>query len=262
MDSLKDYQVRNEKGVYDKRNKINDLTGKEWLFSTRSVKTKDYSYFCDILELLNSQNIDSMPIELFSELITTFTKEKSIIIDPNCNFGSIGFATSNLGGERSFLGFNFKKIDIFDKKFNLSHVQFSNLNLPTDLNFSKIESKIILFSELIFTSMDYSLREIEYYKFEKIIKSAIENIIKNKIDLDYVILAIQNTKGSNIYINNTKKISNLLKNFDYNLKAEIIWKIPDYVFTNITEYLDRNLSNTSDKTFLLNDKRILVYRKD
>ena len=262
MDSLKDYQVRNEKGVYDKRNKINDLTGKEWLFSTRSVKTKDYSYFCNILELLDSRNIDSMPIELISELITTFTKEKSIIIDPNCNFGSIGFATGNLGGERLFLGFNFKKIDIFDKKFNLHNIQFSNLNLSADLNFSKLESGIILFSELIFSSMDYYLREEEFYKFEKIIKSSIENIMKNKIDLDYIIIAIQNTKGSNIYINNAKKISSLIRNFDYNLKAEIIWKIPDYAFANITEYLDRNQFNIADKTFFLNDKRILVYRKD
>jgi len=32
--ALKDYQEnRQERGIYDKRNTLNDLTGKEWLFS-------------------------------------------------------------------------------------------------------------------------------------------------------------------------------------------------------------------------------------
>ena len=39
--SLKSYQEdRQERGVYDKRNPLNDLTGKEWLFSTKTVLPK------------------------------------------------------------------------------------------------------------------------------------------------------------------------------------------------------------------------------
>ena len=38
---LKDHQVdRGKLGIYDLRNRINNLTGKQWTFSTRSVITK------------------------------------------------------------------------------------------------------------------------------------------------------------------------------------------------------------------------------
>lgn len=32
-----------ERGVYDKRNKLNDLTGKEWVYFTNSVWVTGYS---------------------------------------------------------------------------------------------------------------------------------------------------------------------------------------------------------------------------
>ena len=215
MGSLKDYQIQSERGVYDKRNKINNLTGKEWLFSTRSVKTKEYSYFYDILPVLSENYIDFMPIELISEIVATFSKSGSIIIDPICNFGSIGLSTCFLTDKREYFGYNYKKIANirFDKTINLKTINFSQFVFEDKINFSSENKGFILFSELIFSSLNVIQREKEYTEFEKKLKKSIENLISNNLILDYVIIASQNTKGPNLYKNNSKSISCLIKSF-------------------------------------------------
>ena len=85
---LKKHQVDlGERGVYDKRNPLNDLTGKEWRFSTKSVIPKSYPPSFS-LELRN-QHGGQKPPELAEELIRTFSKEGELILDPFAGTGSI-----------------------------------------------------------------------------------------------------------------------------------------------------------------------------
>ena len=71
---LKSYQEnRFERGIYDKRNLLNDLTGKEWLFSTKTVIPKKYP---------NELSSCLLPVQLRSEIIETFSKPKWRILDP------------------------------------------------------------------------------------------------------------------------------------------------------------------------------------
>jgi DNA modification methylase len=95
---LKDYQEdRNERGIYDKRNPLNDLTGKEWLFSTKTVIPKEYSNICPTH--LTSRNYYPIPFELSKEIIETFSKPGETILDPFAGIGStlIGNHLSNEG---------------------------------------------------------------------------------------------------------------------------------------------------------------------
>ncbi|MFX1506655.1 MAG: DNA methyltransferase [Promethearchaeota archaeon] len=87
---LKEYQVdRQERGVYDKRNTINDLTGKEWLFSTKTVIPKGYQRIWSYNE--KSEYHNSIPSTLSKELIETFSKPGDTILDPFAGIGSTLF---------------------------------------------------------------------------------------------------------------------------------------------------------------------------
>ncbi len=84
---LKSYQEdRFERGVYDRRNKLNDLTGKEWLFSTKTIIPKIYP--TEWPSSFLTQNDHPLPFGLSRELIKTFTKPLETVLDPFAGFGS------------------------------------------------------------------------------------------------------------------------------------------------------------------------------
>ncbi|MFX1282066.1 MAG: DNA methyltransferase [Promethearchaeota archaeon] len=85
--SLKDYQEnRQERGIYDKRNVLNDLTGKEWLFSTKTIIPKKYPLIWP--SNIRSRNYNPIPSDLSKELIETFSKPGNTILDPFAGIGS------------------------------------------------------------------------------------------------------------------------------------------------------------------------------
>ncbi len=264
MTELKEWQIKKENGVFDKRNRINDLTGKEWLFSTRSVKTKKFLFYFDIKELLNHNFIDFLPIELFSELILTFTKSNTGIIDPISNFGSIGYAAGNLDITRKFFGFKFNeniKIKFF-KEFDLKNITFFTSTLANNIDRLSKENSYVLMSELIFSSLESEERNFSFQKFAKEVSDSIELLLEHNFIVNYVIIGIQNTKHSCNYNYNTKKILDLINSFDFNLKSELIWKIYDEDFFNIKSILLSKITNKSNIERLLNDKRILIFKRD
>lgn len=262
MNNLKDWQIKKENGIFDKRNQVNNLTGKEWLFSTRSVKTKNYLYYFDVQKTLEQNYLDFMPIDLITELILTFSKPETIIIDPSSNFGSIGYATSKAGEKRSYIGFNY---DIetqisFNVEFDLTNITFSSDSLSNNSSLPINEKKCILITELIFSSLNSESRSKKLNEFKKNLERTLQILVKRNIIIDYVIIAIQNTKDENSYHYNTKEIFDLLSPFNLLLKSELIWKIHEDEFSVIKRYLHLISSSESDNNKLLNDKRILVFR--
>ncbi len=86
--SLKAHQVSmGDRGVYDQRNRLNDLTGREWVFSTRSVwPVKTYprdTYRHD----LRVQHGGMKPPEFCADLIRIFTKAGQSVLDPFAGVG-------------------------------------------------------------------------------------------------------------------------------------------------------------------------------
>lgn len=73
------------RGVYHTGNRLNDLTGKEWVFATRSVINRSYppSFGFE----LRSQHGGQKPPELCAELIQTFTKAGQRVLDPFMGVG-------------------------------------------------------------------------------------------------------------------------------------------------------------------------------
>lgn len=110
-----------ERGIYHTGNRLNDLTGKEWVFSTRSVINKAYPPSFQLQ--LRSRHGGQKPPELCAELIRTFTKAGQRVIDPFAGVGGtlLGAALC----DRTALGveLNQQWADIYHEVCQLEEIQ-------------------------------------------------------------------------------------------------------------------------------------------
>ncbi len=136
---LKDYEVdKGERGIYDNRNQLNDLTGKEWTFFINSVEVTDFAKNKKEFELwkylqksvietkytVNGENSfghnlrkmhpSPKPPLLMKDLIAFFTKSGGWILDPFMGVGGTLLGASLLEN-RNAVGIDLKKeyIDIY-----------------------------------------------------------------------------------------------------------------------------------------------------
>ena len=95
-----------ERGVYDKRNKLNDLTGKEWTYFLRSVIVEAYpptirnGVGFDLRKIHPSPK----PPQLMKEFILFFTKQGQWILDPFVGVGGSLLGASLCDGPRHGVG--------------------------------------------------------------------------------------------------------------------------------------------------------------
>lgn len=73
------------RGFYSARNVLNDLTGREWVFSSRSVIPKAYPP--SLQHALRNAHGGQKPPELCRDLIQTFTKAGQWVLDPLMGVG-------------------------------------------------------------------------------------------------------------------------------------------------------------------------------
>lgn len=101
------------RGYYDVRNQVNDLTGKEWVFSTKSVIPK--SYPPSFQQKLRNEHGGQKPPEICAALIETFTKKGQQVLDPLCGVGGtlIGCSLSDRQGVG--IEHNKKYVEIYEQ---------------------------------------------------------------------------------------------------------------------------------------------------
>ncbi|KAF0151728.1 MAG: putative DNA methylase [Ignavibacteria bacterium] len=111
-----------DRGRYNTNNKMNDLTGKEWLKFTKSwfihrpIRRKEN-------EILHPAKF---PESLVEEFIVFFTKENAWVLDPFCGTGSVLIASASIN--RKAVG-----IELNDKYHNLTQKRISNLGNTKDI---------------------------------------------------------------------------------------------------------------------------------
>jgi len=117
-----------DRGIYDKRNKLNNLTGKEWVYRTNSIESvqgieKDielYKFIMKTLETkfstrgkegfshkLRSIHPSPKPPQLMKKLIEFFTKENNWILDPFMGVGGTLLGASLIN--RNAIGIDLSK---------------------------------------------------------------------------------------------------------------------------------------------------------
>ncbi|MCU4739947.1 DNA methyltransferase [Natronoglomus mannanivorans] len=85
-DDLAEHQTYLEgRGIYDERNAVNDLTGKEWKFATKSVIPEGYPPA--VQHDLRSEHGGQKPPRLCAELIGRFSKVGDTVLDPFAGVG-------------------------------------------------------------------------------------------------------------------------------------------------------------------------------
>jgi DNA modification methylase len=244
---LKDYQInRGKLGIYDKRNQINDLTGKQWTFSTRSVKTKFYEDKYPENWLTKYPGI--LPAELIHELFETFSKPNEVILDPFALLGNTLFVSKYFKSDRRFIYMNlqmdlYKELEKPFKFIESTHDKIGSIKLKqsVDLIFSQIILRNITNSRI---NSKIILNDI--YKVLEVYINSIKHLFNNK----YALLSFSNwilrkeDKLGDIYFDINKEIISKLEDVNLVPKGEIIW---------LQQYT--SLSG-------LNETRILVMRKE
>jgi len=107
-DDLKPHQRRVDgRGVYDERNRVNDLTGREWKYATKSVIAE--SYPPDVQHDLRSEHGGQKPPRLCMDLIERFSKAGERVLDPFAGVGGTllgaSLAAHESTGHREAIGF-------------------------------------------------------------------------------------------------------------------------------------------------------------
>lgn len=95
-----------ERGVYDKRNKLNELTGKEWIFFTNTVWITGYSPTATENIGLKHRKIHPSPKPpgLIRDIVNFFTKSEARILDPFVGVGGTLLGVAMAGGNRTAVG--------------------------------------------------------------------------------------------------------------------------------------------------------------
>ncbi|WP_254863331.1 DNA methyltransferase [Halovivax gelatinilyticus] len=117
--TLADHQTHIDgRGIYDERNRVNDLTGREWKFATKSVITERYPP--DVQHELRSEHGGQKPPRLCADLIERFSKAGDRILDPFAGVGGTllgaSFCEHEGTGIREAIGFERTErwIDIYE----------------------------------------------------------------------------------------------------------------------------------------------------
>lgn len=95
-----------ERGIYDTRNKLNELTGKEWVYFTNSVWITGYSPTAkeNIGLKYRKTHPSPKPPGLIKDIISFFTKSNALIFDPFAGVGGTLLGTALAGGNRTAIG--------------------------------------------------------------------------------------------------------------------------------------------------------------
>ncbi len=99
------------RGFYSEANRVNDLTGREWVFWTRSVITKPYPP--NLQHGLRNRHGGQKPPDLCADLLRVFTKEGQTVLDPFMGVGGTLLGASQCGRRAVGIDINPEWIGIY-----------------------------------------------------------------------------------------------------------------------------------------------------
>ena len=146
--------------VYDPRNKLNDLTGAEWQFSTKTVISKIYP--SNMQHKLRSQHGGQKPPELCADLIKTFTKSGQKVLDPLCGVGGTLLGAALCGRDAVGIELNQKWVDVYKEVCRLEDLtEFPVLVGDANVKLSEIRDD----------SIDFVLTDVPYWVMDQLTKT-------------------------------------------------------------------------------------------
>jgi DNA modification methylase len=138
-------------------NKLNDLTGAEWKFSTKSVINKPYPI--NMQHKLRSQHGGQKPPQLCADLIATFTKKGQRVLDPFGGVGGTLLGASLIGRQATGIEIESRWIDIYKEVTHLEKLEEQEFILG--------DSKEVL-KNLEEEAFDFLLTYVPYWNIDKL----------------------------------------------------------------------------------------------
>ena len=152
-------EVLEERKV-DPRNKLNDLTGAEWQYMTKTVISKIYP--SNMQHKLRSQHGGQKPPQLCADLIKTFSKAGQKVLDPLAGVGGSLLGAALCGREAIGIELNQKWIEIYQEVSRLE-----NLPVFPVLNGDANEKLL----ELEHNSIDFVITDVPYWIMDQVTKT-------------------------------------------------------------------------------------------
>lgn len=160
IENVNQKKTEKKERIYDPRNKLNDLTGSEWQYSTKTVISKIYP--SNIQHKLRSQHGGQKPPQLCMDLIRTFTKSGQIVLDPLAGVGGslLGAAICN----RRAIGIeiNHKWVDIYKEVCKIENLE----EFPVFIGDANVKLK-----EIQKESIDFMVTDVPYWIMDQLKKT-------------------------------------------------------------------------------------------
>ena len=141
-------------------NTLNDLTGAEWKFSTKSVINKPYPV--NMQHKLRSQHGGQKPPQLCADIIQTFTKKGQKVLDPFGGVGGTLLGASLIGRRATGVELDPRWIEIYKEVTKLENLEEQEFHLG--------DSKEVLY-KLEPKSFDFILTDVPYWNIDKLAKT-------------------------------------------------------------------------------------------
>lgn len=180
--NLKEYEIDlGERGIYNTKNKLNDLTGREWAYFINSVMETDFSKNQEEFELwkylmgsiietkyptsgpdslghdLRKLHPSPKPPQLMRDIVHFFTKPGGWVLDPFMGVGATLLGASLLG-DRNAVGIEIEKkyVDIYKKVCHSESLKEQMAIVEDSRNVLNIEEIKSQQFDLILTDPPYS----------------------------------------------------------------------------------------------------------
>lgn len=158
------------KGIVAPNNKLNDLTGAEWKFSTKSVINKPYPV--NMQHKLRSKHGGQKPPQLCADLISTFTKKGQKVLDPFGGVGGTLLGASLVGRIATGIEIEQKWIDIYK--------EVNQLEGLSEQEFLVGDSNKVL-ALLPDESYDFLLTDVPYWNIDKLAQTRSKSAKASKL---------------------------------------------------------------------------------
>jgi DNA modification methylase len=173
-DELADHQrYVEDRGIYDERNRVNDLTGREWKFATKSVIPEQYPPA--LQHDLRSEHGGQKPPRLCLALVQRFSKAGDLVLDPFAGVGGtlLGAALAEYEGtgRRDAIGFERTErwIDIYETVLERENAEReARSEGPLAAQDMRHGDCTDLVEDLETDAVDFLLTDVPYWDMDKV----------------------------------------------------------------------------------------------
>ncbi len=142
-------------------NKVNELTGSEWKFATKSVISKAYPV--NLQHKLRSEHGGQKPPDLCLDLIKIFTKKNNLVLDPLMGVGGTLIGATLCNRKAIGIELNNKWINIYKKVCKLEKIKAEQTYHGN--------AKEVLEKKIKNNSIDFILTDVPYWNVDQLKKT-------------------------------------------------------------------------------------------